>query len=66
MFDWLAATFNGDVFPQGSSTPYTAGQLDELRFLLEGGDPESGQRYLWPYEFDVLPVEKLRHGSRLC
>ncbi len=59
MFEWLAKTFNGDVFPEGSSTPYTAAQLAELRFLLEGGDPKSGQRYLWPYEFDVLPVELL-------
>ncbi len=59
MFDWLAETFNGDVFPHHSSIDYTSDQLQELKFLLEGGDPKSGQRYLWPYEFAVIPVELL-------
>jgi len=59
MFDWLAETFNGDVFPHQPGIAYTAGQLRELKFLLEGGDPKTRQRYLWPYEFDVIPVELL-------
>jgi hypothetical protein len=59
MFDWLAEAFNGDVFPHRADITYTAGQLKELKFLLEGGDPKSKQRYLWPYEFDVIPVELL-------
>lgn len=59
MFAWLASTFNGDVFPHDLLQPYTAEQLEELHFLLAGADPRSGQRYLWPYEFDVLPVELL-------
>ncbi|HEX9735729.1 MAG TPA: N-6 DNA methylase, partial [Thermoanaerobaculia bacterium] len=59
LFAWLAETFNGDVFPAGRARPYSAGQLEELRFFLRGGDPKTGQRYLWPYEFDVVPVELL-------
>jgi hypothetical protein len=59
MFDWLAETFNGDVFPHQLEAKYTPDQLSQLKFLLDGGDPQTGQRYLWPYEFDVVPVELL-------
>ncbi len=59
MFGWLAETFNGDVFPHGRSLPYSAAQIEELRLFLRGGDPKTGQLYLWPYEFDVVPVELL-------
>ena len=59
LFRWLAKTFNGDVFPHDPAQRYTAAQLLELKFLLDGGDPETGQRYLWPYEFDVVPIELL-------
>jgi len=57
LFRWLATTFNGDVFPHEPAQRYTASQLLELKFLLDGGDPETGQRYLWPYAFDVVPIE---------
>lgn len=59
LFNWLAETFNGDVFPAGRPRPYSAAQLEELRFFLQGGDPKTGQRFLWPYEFDIVPVELL-------
>ncbi len=59
MFEWLAKTFNGDVFPHQAEVQYTPDQLNKLKFLLDGGDPRTGQRYLWPYEFDVVPVELL-------
>jgi len=59
LFDWLAETFNGDVFPTRRTRRYSAGQLRELKFLLEAGDPKSRQTSLWPYEFDVVPVELL-------
>lgn len=59
LFRWLATTFNGDVFPHAPEQPYTAAQVRELKFLLDGGNPETGQRYLWPYEFDVVPIELL-------
>lgn len=59
MFDWLAETFNGDVFPHRAEIKYTADQLGELKLLLDGGDPNTRQRYLWPYEFGMIPVELL-------
>jgi len=59
LFDWLAETFNGDVFPARQTGNYTAVQFRELKFLLEGGDPRTRQTSLWPYEFDVVPVELL-------
>ncbi len=59
MFHWLAETFNGDVFPHGRQVDYSLDQLRTLKFLLDGGDPKTGQRYLWPYQFDVIPVELL-------
>lgn len=59
MFDWLAETFNGDVFPHRPEVDYSPDQLNKLKFLLEGGDPNTRQRYLWPYQFDVIPVELL-------
>lgn len=59
LFDWLAETFNGDVFPGQPANQYAADQLRSLKFLLDGGDPRTGQRYLWPYQFDIIPVELL-------
>ncbi len=60
VFDWLAETFNGDVFPHHpEAKKYSKGQLGELQLLLDGGDPKTGQRYLWPYEFGTIPVELL-------
>jgi hypothetical protein len=60
MFDWLADTFNGDVFPhQPETKKYSTDQLTELKLVLDGGDPKTRQRYLWPYDFGVIPVELL-------
>jgi hypothetical protein len=60
MFDWLAETFNGDVFPhRPEAGKYSRAQLAELKLILDGGDPKTRQRYLWPYDFGVIPVELL-------
>lgn len=57
LFHWLRDTFNGDLFPSGNSnTPYDQ-KLSKVADFLEGVDPESGQRILFPYQFDVIPVE---------
>ena len=57
LFHWLRDTFNGDLFPSGNSdTPYDE-QLSKVADFLEGVEPESGQRILFPYQFDVIPVE---------
>ena len=54
LFRWLVDTFNGDMFPNTGVVP--AGRhLDDVVTFLEGG--ASGQRSLFPYRFDLIPVE---------
>ena len=57
LFMWLRETFNGDMFPsQGSSTP-SDNHLGRVADFLDAVDPNSGQTTLFPYQFDVIPVE---------
>ena len=58
LFDWLTRTFNGDMFPMDSAetTPGRA-YLERVAQFLLATDPHSGQRSLFPYQFDVIPVE---------
>ena len=57
LFNWLREVFNGDMFPsEGLSTP-RAGHLCRVADFLEAVDPASGQTTLFPYQFDVIPVE---------
>ena len=57
LFDWLRETFNGDMFPlEGSITPKPEHLLRVADFL-EAVDPNTGQMSLFPYQFDVIPVE---------
>ena len=58
LFDWLARTFNSDMFPTDSAetTPACAYLARVAQFLL-ATNPRSGERSLFPYQFDVIPVE---------
>ncbi len=57
LFDWLRDTFNGDMFPaEASSLPETR-HLGRVADFLDAVDPVSGQSSLFPYQFDVIPVE---------
>ncbi len=56
LFDWLRDTFNGDMFPSGTPVP-AARHLGRVRDFLTATEPDSGQRSLFPYRFDVIPVE---------
>ena len=57
LFDWLRETFNGDVFSEeGSSLPGEQ-HLYRVADFLDAVDPESGQGSLFPYQFDVIPIE---------
>lgn len=57
LFGWLRDTFNGDMFlPEDSPLP-KAEHLCRVANFLDGAEPESGQRTLFPYQFDVIPVE---------
>ncbi len=56
-FEWLRHTFNGDMF---SSSPVSVPDTEHLRRVvrfLKAEDPETGQLSLFPYRFDVIPVE---------
>ena len=57
LFDWLRDTFNGDMFPAEGAPLPDAEHLGRVADFLDAVDPESGQRTLFPYQFDVIPVE---------
>ena len=62
LFNWLRNTFNGDMFPSEDSPLPKATKAEHLRKVadfLDGVEPESGQRTLFPYQFDVIPVEMI-------
>lgn len=59
LFDWIRDTFNGDLFPV-TSAERRAVKSKHLRLVAEtlaGVSPVTGQGSLWPYEFDVIPIE---------
>ena len=55
LFDWLRATFNGDMFPGNGGVPGTR-HLRRVADFLDAVDSK-GQRTLFPYQFDIIPVE---------
>ncbi len=57
LFDWLRETFNGDMFPVGSSSIPATEHLHRVADFLDGVDPVTGQGTFFPYQFDVIPVE---------
>lgn len=56
LFDWLSEMFNGDMFPQETASPQDA-HLRRVADFLEAVDPKTRQTTLFPYQFDVIPVE---------
>ena len=57
LFDWLRETFNGDLFPPSSEAVPDDPYLARVKDFLSGTDLETGQGSLFPYRFDVIPVE---------
>ena len=55
LFDWLRQKFNGDMFPP-SDPKYEQKHSDALSHFLRRTDPD-GQTSLFPYQFDIIPVE---------
>ena len=55
-FDWLRDTFNGDMFPETLDAPPAAEHLARVASFLRADQPD-GQMSLFPYRFDVIPVE---------
>ena len=57
LFVWLRETFNGDMFPSQDSSAPSDNHLGRVADFLDAVDPKSGQTTLFPYQFDVIPVE---------
>ena len=69
MFEWIRKTFNGDLFPLNHKDKngnilreqdlVDKTHLTKVGDFLDGVDmrSRSRQRRLWPYKFDVIPVE---------
>ncbi len=55
-FDWLRDTFNGDMFPETLDMPPEAAHLARVASFLRADNPD-GQMSLFPFRFDVIPVE---------
>lgn len=56
LFDWLREVFNGDMFTGSGAVP-DAAHLDRVANFLDAVDPDTGQTTLFPYQFDIIPVE---------
>jgi hypothetical protein len=60
LFDWLRATFNGDLFPpdvEDERTHILPEHLETLANFLDGHEAETGQLSAFPFRFDFIPVE---------
>ena len=57
LFDWLRETFNGDIFPLDGTYVQDADHLARVADFLQAVDPNTKQMKLFPYQFDVIPVE---------
>ncbi|GLI37552.1 N-6 DNA methylase [Geobacter hydrogenophilus] len=59
LFKKLKTVFNGDMFPEASAVGIrTMGrELALVADFLEGTDLSNGQRSLFPYQFDLIPIE---------
>ena len=57
LFGWLREKFNGDMFPPSEVLVPETRHLQAVAEFLRGTDPETGQTFLFPYRFDVIPVE---------
>ena len=58
LIDRLRHTFRGDVFPMRSAEELRASRhLERVVQFLRGSDPSSGRQSIFPYQFDVIPVE---------
>ena len=56
LFHWLRKTFNGDMFPPAEESVPSPEYLGRVRDFLTATDPETGQRSLFPYRFEYIPV----------
>ena len=57
LFSWLRDTFNGDMFSPLRELPPETVHLSRVASFLRAVDPDTGQLSIFPYRFDVIPVE---------
>ena len=57
LFMWLRERFNGDMFAEAVDESLTAAHLEHVARFLRREDARTGQLHLFPYRFDVIPVE---------
>jgi hypothetical protein len=58
LFCWLSEVFNGDMFPASASVDKLEPRhLARVADFLEAVDPKTGQTSLFPYQFNLIPVE---------
>jgi hypothetical protein len=67
VFEWVRKTFNGDLFPLlhkdkdghviHEQDVVNKTHLVKIGNLLAGAEMKTGQGRLWPYKFDVIPIE---------
>ena len=61
LFEYLSQRFNGDIFPLDKNG-IEAGIVENVHLelisqFLQGYDFEAKQFYLWPYDFNYIPIE---------
>lgn len=57
LFNWLREVFNGDMFPSEGDAMPDAEHLSRVADFLDAVNPETRQMTLFPYQFDVIPIE---------
>ena len=57
LFAWLRKVFNGDMFPAEASPVPAEQHLCRVADFLDATDPLTRQTSLFPYQFNVIPVE---------
>lgn len=57
LFGWLQDTFNGDMFPTSGASFPRSNHLEIVGRFFQGENLATNQQSLFPYQFDVIPVE---------
>ena len=57
LFGWMQDTFGGDMFPPSSARLSDSSQLETIGDFFRGKNLITCQQSLFPYQFDVIPVE---------
>jgi N-6 DNA Methylase len=62
LFEWIKQTFNGDLFPpdvENEQRLLKRSHLDLLSRFFDGEELATGQKSLFVFRFDVIPIEMI-------